>query len=195
GPFEISGPGDTPSRRAIFACYPEAASEAKGCARENLTRLATRAWRRPVAATSDEVAELVAFYDKGEALGGFEIGMQYAVARLLMDPRFLYQMEQVPENLAPGTVYAVSDVELASRLSFFLWSSIPDEELMSLASADRLHEPDVLEAQVRRMLQDEKAEALVSNFAGQWLQLRELEAALPQDPAFSSQLLDAFRQE
>ncbi len=195
GPFEISGPGDTPSRRAIFACYPEAASEAQGCARENLTRLATRGWRQPVAATSDEVAELVAFYDKGEAVGGFEMGMQYAIARLLMDPRFLYQIEEAPANLAPGTVYAVSDVELASRLSFFLWSSIPDEELMSLASAGQLHERDVLEAQVRRMLQDEKAEALVSNFAAQWLMLRELDAAQPQDPAFSTQLREAFRQE
>jgi hypothetical protein len=195
GPFDISGPGDTPSRRAIFACYPKAASEAKGCAQENLTRLATRAWRQPVAAASDEVAELVAFYDKGEALGGFEMGMQYGIARLLMDPRFLYQMEQVPADLAPGTVYAVSDVELASRLSFFLWSSIPDEELMTLASAGKLHERDVLEAQVRRMLQDEKADALVSNFAGQWLMLRELEAAQPQDRAFNTELRDAFRQE
>lgn len=195
GPFDISGPGDTPSRRAIFSCYPSAASQARGCARENLTRLATRGWRQPVAATSDEVAELLAFYDKGEALGGFEMGMQYAIARLLMDPRFLYKIEQVPADLAPGTVYAVSDIELASRLSFFLWSSIPDEELMSLAIDGRLHERDVLEAQVRRMLRDEKAEALVSNFAGQWLMLRELEAAQPQDPAFNAQLLDAFRQE
>src|SRR5690606_2493138 len=106
--------------------------------------------RHPVAAESEEVEELLAFYDKGEALGGFEMGMQYGVARLLMDPRFLYKIEQVPENLAPGTVYAISDVELASRLSFFLWSSIPDEELLSLATAGRLHERDVLEAQVRR---------------------------------------------
>src|SRR5690606_28684903 len=109
GPFDISGPGDTPSRRAIFSCYPSAASQARGCARENLTRLATRGWRQPVAATSDEVAELLAFYDKGEALGGFEMGMQYAIARLLMDPRFLYKIEQVPADLAPGTVYAVTD--------------------------------------------------------------------------------------
>lgn len=196
GPFDISGPGDTPSRRVIFsACYPKAAPEARDCARENLTQLATRAWRHPVAAESDEVSELLAFYDKGEALGGFEMGMQYAIARLLMDPRFLYKIEQVPENLAPGTVYAISDVELASRLSFFLWSSIPDEELMSLATAGRLHERDVLEAQVRRMLRDEKADALVSNFAGQWLMLRELEAVEPQDPAFDARLRDAFRQE
>ncbi len=195
GPFEISGAGDTPSRRAIFACYPQADSEAQACARENLSRLATRAWRHPVAAESDEVAELLSFYDKGAALDGFEMGMQYAIARLLMDPRFLYQVEQEPEGLAPGSVYAISDLELASRLSFFLWSSIPDEELLTQASAGRLHEREVLEAQVRRMLRDDKAEALVRNFAGQWLKLRELDAVQPQDPAFSSQLMEAFRQE
>src|SRR5690606_27841965 len=171
-----------PSRRAIFACYPQADSEAQACARESLTSLATRAWRQPVNSTSEEVAELLAFYDNGAALGGFEMGMQYAIARLLMDPRFLYQVEHVPEDLAPGTIYAISDIELASRLSFFLWSSIPDEELLNLASTGKLHEADELEAQVRRMLRDEKAEALVQNFAGQWLKLRELDAVQPQDP-------------
>jgi hypothetical protein len=195
GPFDISGPGDTPSRRAIFSCYPEAESEARTCAGDNLAQLATRGWRVPVTAASDEIADLLAFYDKGNALGGFEIGMQYAIARLLMDPRFLYQIEDQPEGLAPGTVYPISDIELASRLSFFLWSSIPDEELLTLASEGRLHESDVLERQVRRMLGDDKAEALVRNFAGQWLMLRELDDAQPQDPAFSAQLLDAFRQE
>lgn len=195
GPFEISGAGDTPSRRAIFSCYPQQASEETVCAREILTRLATRGWRAPVDATSEEVAELLSFYDKGQALGGFETGMQYAIARLLMDPRFLYQIEHEPEELRPGAVYAINDVELASRLSFFLWSSIPDEELLTLASEGRLHEPEVLTAQVRRMLRDDKAEALVRNFAGQWLKLRELDAAQPQDPAFSAQLLKAFRQE
>jgi hypothetical protein len=197
GPFDISGPGDTPSRRAIFSCYPEteAASEARACAGENLAQLATRGWREPVTAASDEVAQLLEFYDKGHVLGGFEIGMQYAIARLLMDPRFLYQVEDQPEGLAPGTVYAISDIELASRLSFFLWSSIPDEELLTLASSGRLHDNDVLEQQVRRMLNDDKAEALVRNFAGQWLMLRELDDAQPQDPAFSAQLLDDFRQE
>jgi hypothetical protein len=195
GPFDISGPGDTPSRRAIFSCYPEAESEARTCAGENLAQLATRGWREPVTGTSDEVARLLEFYDKGHVLGGFEIGMQYAIARLLMDPRFLYQIEDQPEGLAPGTVYPISDIELASRLSFFLWSSIPDEELLTLASEGRLHESDTLEQQVRRMLSDDKAEALARNFAGQWLMLRELDNAQPQDPAFSAQLLVAFRQE
>jgi hypothetical protein len=195
GPFDIAGAGDTPSRRAIFSCYPQTGSEEQACAREILTRLATRAWRQPVAAESEEVAELLAFYAKGQQLEGFEMGMQYAIARLLMDPRFLYQKEDEPSGLAPGTVYATSDIELASRLSLFLWSSIPDDELLSLASAGRLHEPDVLEAQVRRMLGDAKADALVRNFAGQWLMLRELDAVQPEDRAFNPQLRDAFRQE
>jgi len=112
-----------------------------------------------------------------------------------MDPRFLYQVEQTPDELAPGSVYAITDVELASRLSFFLWSSIPDEELLNLASAGSLHERDILEAQVHRMLQDPRAEALVSNFASQWLKLRELDVAQPDDRAFDAQLLSAFRQQ
>jgi len=195
GPFEISGAGDTPSRRAIFSCYPQSADEATSCAREILTQLATRAWRKPVAAASDEVEELLAFFHRGQALDGFEVGIQYAIARLLMDPRFLYQVEDEPEGLAPGSIYTINDIELASRLSFFLWSSIPNEELLNVAAAGRLHERDVLEAQVRRMLSDARAEALVRNFAGQWLMLRELDDAQPDDRAFNPQLLDAFRQE
>ncbi|MDT8397523.1 MAG: DUF1592 domain-containing protein [Pseudomonadales bacterium] len=195
GPFEISGAGNTPSRRAIFHCYPQAESEAQACARENLARLATRAWRQPVTAASNEVAELMTFYARGHELGNFEMGMQYAIARLLMDPRFLYQIEHEPENLQPGSIYAINDIELASRLSFFLWSSIPDDELLAVASTGRLHESDVLNAQVRRMLSDPKADALAHNFAGQWLKLRELASAQPEDPAFNPQLRDAFRQE
>ena len=195
GPFEISGAGDTPSRRAIFTCYPQTDAEAGPCAREILTRLASRGWRQPVAADSVEVDELLAFHAKGQALGGFEMGIQYAIARLLMDPRFLYQVEAEPAGLAAGAVYAISDIELASRLSFFLWSSIPDEHLLELATAGRLQQPAVLEAQVRRMLLDDKAEALVRSFGGQWLKLRELAAAEPQDRAFDAALLEAFRQE
>jgi hypothetical protein len=195
GPFEISGAGDTPSRRAIFSCYPESDAQAQSCAREILSKLATRGWRQPIAEVSDEVNGLLAFYDKGNALGGFEIGIQYAIARMLMDPRFLYQVETQPADLEPGSIYAISDIELASRLSFFLWSSIPDEELLNLAAENRLHEPDVLENQVRRMLRDSKADSLVRSFAGQWLKLRELAAAEPQDPSYNAQLQDAFRQE
>jgi len=195
GPFDISGPGDTPSRRAIFSCYPRTLEAAQPCAREILTSLATRAWRKPVAADAAEVNELMAFYDRGDKLEGFETGIQYAIARLLMDPRFLYQIEDAPTDLAPGQIYAVNDIELASRVSFFLWSSIPDAELLELASAGRLRESAVLEDQVRRMLRDDKAEALVRNFAGQWLMLRELDAAQPEDRAFNPQLRDAFKQE
>jgi hypothetical protein len=195
GPFEVSGPGDTPSRRAIFSCYPQSAAQEQTCAQEILGKLASKAWRHPVAPASEEVAELMAFHDMGQSLGGFEMGIQYALARLLIDPRFLYRVEQEPAGLAPGEVYAVNDLELASRLAFFLWSSIPDEELLALGAAGRLHEPAVLEQQVRRMLRDAKSDALVRNFTGQWLRLRELDMAQPQDFAFNTQLRDAFRQE
>lgn len=195
GPFEVSGAGDTPSRRAIFSCYPNETAEERPCAQSLLTRLATQAYRRPVAADSSETAVLLQFYDKGRAAGDFELGIQYALARLLIDPRFLYQAEEESAGVAPGAVYAISDLELATRLSFFLWSSIPDEELLTLASAGRLHEPAVLEAQTRRMLKDAKAKALVDNFAAQWLKLRELDIALPQDNAFNARLKKAFREE
>ncbi len=195
GPFEVAGPGDTPSRRAIFSCYPAAANEEESCARSLLTRLATRAWRYPVASDAPELAVLLEFYAKGRALGDFETGVQYALSRMLIDPRFLYQAERQPAGLAAGESFAISDLELASRLSFFLWSSVPDEELLAVAADKRLHEDAVLEAQVRRMLRDPKARALVDNFAAQWLKLRELDAALPQDPAFNAKLRRAFRSE
>jgi hypothetical protein len=195
GPFEAGGPGDTPSRRAIFTCYPATGAEERSCAQELLSNLATLAFRRPVAPDARETATLLQFYDKGNAAGDFELGIQYALARLLIDPRFLYQAEEEPEGMTPGATYAISDLELASRLSFFLWSSIPDEELLSVAVAGRLHEPAVLEQQTRRMLRDPKASALVDNFAAQWLQLRALDAALPQDPAFNARLRAAFRTE
>jgi hypothetical protein len=195
GPFEAGSAGDTPSRRAIFSCYPAESAEEKPCAQSIMSRLATMAYRRPVGLDAPETSTLLQFYDKGYQAGDFETGIQYALARLLIDPRFLYQAEQEPEGLAPGASYAISDVELASRLSFFLWSSIPDDELLSAAVAGRLHEPAVLEEQTRRMLRDPKASALVDNFAAQWLRLRELDAALPQDTAFNSRLKAAFRAE
>jgi hypothetical protein len=195
GPFEVAGPGDTPSRRAIFSCYPATAGEERTCAQDLLSRLATQAYRRPVAPDAAETATLLQFYDKGRQAGDFELGIQYALSRLLIDPRFLYQAEEEPEGLAPGASYAISDLELASRLSFFLWSSIPDAELLAVAVDGHLHEPAVLEAQTRRMLRDPKARALVDNFAAQWLKLRELDAALPQDPAFNARLREAFRTE
>jgi hypothetical protein len=195
GPFEVSGAGNTPSRQAIFSCYPDAAAEETACARQIMTNLATAAYRRPLDAQSADLDELMQFYNKGQALSGFETGIQYAITRLLVDPRFLYQSETQPAGLQPGEVYRVSDLELASRLSFFLWSSIPDQELLTLASSGQLSEPAVLQEQVRRMLRDEKSSALVSNFASQWLKLRELDAALPQDPAFNGSLRQSFREE
>ena len=195
GPFDVQGAGDTPSRRAIFSCYPATVAEEATCARALLAQIATRAWRYPIAEDGPELASLLEFYAKGRALGDFETGVQYALARLLVDPRFLYQAEQEPAGLAVGDPYLVSDMELASRLSFFLWSSGPDAELLAVSASGNLHEDAVLEEQVRRMLRDPKARALVDNFAAQWLKLRELDAALPQDPAFNAKLRQAFRSE
>lgn len=195
GPFEAAGPGDTPSRRQIFSCYPATPAEEMPCAQTILSRLATLAFRRPVAPGAREIATLMQFYAKGRLTVDFETGIQYALSRLLIDPRFLYQAEEEPEGLVPGASYAITDLELATRLSFFLWGSIPDPELLDLAVVGRLHETAVLEAQTQRMLRDPKALALVDNFAAQWLRLRELDAALPQDPAFNAKLRRAFRSE
>jgi mono/diheme cytochrome c family protein len=195
GPYDAVGPGDTPSRRAIFVCYPTERSMEEPCAREILTNLATRAYRRPVQTSDPEIETLMAFYRDGASEGDFETGVQHALSRLLIDPRFLFRLENEPEHLAEGDAYPVSELELASRLSFFLWSSVPDAELVTLAAEGRLREPGMLEQQVRRMLADERAHALVENFAGQWLKLRELDEALPQDPAFNGALRNAFRLE
>ena len=195
GPFDVSGAGDTPSRRAIFTCYPQAVSEENVCARQILQDLSSRALREPVAADADKIDTLMQFYAMGKGEGDFETGIQYAISRLLIDPQFLYQIEVQPDDLEPGDIYRISQLELATRLSFFLWSSIPDKELVTLAVNGQLNQPAVLEAQVRRMLADERAYALVDNFAAQWLMLRELDAALPQDRAFSDSLKQAFREE
>jgi hypothetical protein len=137
----------------------------------------------------------MSFYEQGRLAGDFETGIQRAIARLLVDPRFLYRSEPVPAGVASGDDYRLGDVELASRLSFFLWSSLPDDELLAVAAEGRLHQPAALEEQVRRMLADSRSAALVENFAGQWLKLRELGAALPQDAEFDANLRDAFRRE
>ena len=196
GPFEATDAGDTPSRREIFVCRPSATADEVPCAQRILARLATRAYRRPVAAEGAELAELLRFYALGrEEGGGFEVGIQYALSRLLVDPRFLYRFEREPGELAAGAVYAIDDFELASRLSFFLWSSIPDEDLLALAAQGRLRDPAVLAAQVDRMLADARSSALVENFASQWLLLRELDAVVPQDAAFDDELRAAMRLE
>jgi hypothetical protein len=196
GPFDATGAGDTPSRREIFSCRPSSPVEETPCAEQILSRLATRAYRRPITSAGGELAKLMRFYAQGrEEVGDFEAGIAYALSRLLVDPRFLYRFEREPAELAVGAVYAIDDFELASRLSFFLWSSIPDDTLLALAAEGRLREPAVLASEVDRMLADARSSALVESFASQWLMLRELDAVVPQDPDFDEGLRAAMRRE
>ena len=196
GPFTVDGPGDTPSRRRIFTCQPASANEEAGCAREILSTLARRAYRRPV--ETDDLETLVSFYETGRDEGGFEDGIQYAIERLLADPDFLFRLERDPVDIAAGTPYPVSEVELASRLSFFLWSAAPDDTLLAVAESGALDQPAVLEAQITRMLADPRAAALVENFVGQWLYLRNMRSVYPDPnefPEFDENLRDAFQRE
>ena len=195
GPFNATGPGDTPSRRRLLVCSPASAAEEEPCARQVLATLATRAYRRPVAEDSADVRTLLDFYRAGRMTGTFDTGVQRALARVLVDPQFLFRFEREPVEVAPGSAYRLSDLELASRLSFFLWSSIPDDELLDVARRGALKDPAMLERQVRRMLADPRAEALVSNFAGQWLFLRELKNARPDSPDFDGNLRQSFQRE
>jgi hypothetical protein len=195
GPFEATGPGDTPSRRAIFVCRPRDAASEVPCARQILTHLATRAYRRPMRSDDPSVDQLMQFYSAGRKARDFEGGIQQAIARLLADPQFLYRMEADRTDVADGAIYRISDVELASRLSFFLWSTVPDDELLKVAGENRLSDPKVLEQQVRRMLADARSSELVENFVGQWLHLRELRNAQPSDREFDENLRQAFQQE
>jgi hypothetical protein len=195
GPFEATGRGDTPTRQRIFSCYPADPADQDPCAREILTRLASAAYRRPLESRDPEVEFLFDFFEQGQHAGGFEAGIQRALAMMLVNPRFLFRFEDEPDGLAPGSVYRISDLDLASRLSFFLWSSIPDAELLALAAEHRLRDPDVLEQQVERMLEDPRSDALVDNFAGQWLYLRPLSDVEPETPAWDENLRNAFRKE
>ena len=192
GPYEADGRGDTPSRRIIFICHPERAAQEPACARTILTALARRAFRRPV--TNADVDPLYGFYQRGRRTGDFEAGIQSAIEAMLVSPEFLFRIERDPRGVAQGQAFRISDVELASRLSFFLWSTIPDAELLDLAERGRLKDAATLERQVRRMLDDPRADALVSNFVGQWLQLRNVETVKP-DPIifpFDEALRQAF---
>ena len=182
GPYDATGPGDTPSRRKVFTCRPERPQDEESCAREILSGLTRRAYRRPV--VKEDVDTMLAFYERGQSERGFEAGIQKALERLLVAPEFLFRIERDPPDLAPGTPYRLTDLELATRLSLFLWSSIPDEELLSVAEAGRLHEPVELERQVRRMLADTRAVALVDDFASQWLQLRRVRGVAPDADVF-----------
>lgn len=182
GPYNATGPGDTPSRRRIFVCRPAKKSEDQACAVKILSTLARRAFRRPV--TNADLDDLMPFYTKalaegGLGEGGFDAGIERALERLLVSPQFLFRIERDPPGAAPGSVYRVNDLELASRLSFFLWSSIPDDELLELASSGLLDDRPILEQQVKRMLADPRAESLVTNFAAQWLFLRDVEQKQP----------------
>jgi mono/diheme cytochrome c family protein len=195
GPFNARGPGDTPSRRRLYVCTPDAAAEEAACAAKILNTLATRAYRRPVSQSGPEMETLLEFYRTGRESGSFDSGIQRAVARVLVDPNFLFRFEREPAGVAPGTPFRLGDLELASRLSFFLWSSIPDDDLRELAVRGQLKNPAVLERQVRRLLADPRADALVSNFAGQWLFLRELKNVRPDSPDFDENLRRSFQQE
>ena len=178
GPLTVAGPGASPSRERIFSCYPESDSQAATCAEQIVTSLARRAYRRPI--TDDERTRLVGLYSAERGKGrSFEAGVQTALAYVLVSPQFLFRAEQDPVNAAPGSLYRISDLELASRLSFFIWSSVPDEELLEVAEAGRLSRPAELEKQVRRMLADARAGTLAQDFAGQWLYLRNLRATNP----------------
>jgi hypothetical protein len=197
GPFNPTGPGDTPSRRAIFTCRPAKPDEEAGCAKKILAPLARRAYRGDT--TDGDVKTLLEFFEKGrQQAGTFDGGIDMALRRMLASPKFLLRVEPDPANVAPGAAYRISDLALASRLSFFLWSSIPDEELLNVASKGDLKKPAVLDRQVRRMLADPKGEALITNFAGQWLYLRNLRNKQPnsfQFPDFDDDLRRAMIRE
>jgi hypothetical protein len=193
GPFNPQGVGDTASRRRIFVCYPKQASEQAACAKQIIARLATRAWRGPVSDAA--VNDLLAFYRQGVELRDFDTGVQYALARILSDPRFVYRFEHEPEVLEAGRSYAINGYELASRLSFFLWSSIPDDELLRAAGAGELKQAKKLEQQIDRMLADPRADALVQNFAAQWLGLRQLATIDPISTEYDGTLRESMKRE
>ena len=182
GPFDPARPTETPSRARIFSCRPEAGSEERACARSILSRLGRLAYRRPL--ENSEIDRLLAFYDDERRHSDFEGGIELALRFMLSSPPFIFRMESEPAELPAGAVYALSDLDVASRLSFFLWSSIPDDALLTAAERGELRDPAGVERQVRRMLADPRAEALVENFAGQWLYLRNLTGTRPDPPSF-----------
>ena len=196
GPFDPTGPGNSPSRQRILICTPDNTASEEVCSTRILTALARRAFRRPV--TTADVRPLLAFYREGRAEGSFDQGIERALNRLLISPEFLLRVEADPPKTPPGTAYRINDVSLASRLSFFLWNSIPDEELLTLAEQKRLNDPAVLDRQVRRMIADPRFDSFVETFAGQWLFLRNLPASVPVQqnyPDFDDTLRQAFRTE
>ena len=196
GPYNARTPEDTPSRSRLFACYPTAATDEAPCAEEILSTLARRAFRRPV--VDEDLEPLMSLYREGRDEGSFESGIEFALRGILIDPEFLFRIERDPVAVAPTTAYRLSDLELASRLSFFLWSSIPDDELLDVAAASRLRAPAILEQQVARMLHDVRSDAFVSNFFGQWLLLRNMRTVTPDTEVFldfDENLRDAMERE
>jgi hypothetical protein len=196
GPYNITGPGNTSSRERIFVCRPATAQDEETCARTILAGVGRRAFRRPL--TDADLKPLLVFYRRGRADRDFDFGIQKALRALLVSPDFLFRVEQDPADAAPGSVYRISDLELASRLSFFLWSTVPDDPLLDLAEKGKLKDPLVLDQQVRRMLDDPRAESLVTNFAGQWLHIRNLAQQKPDKdafPEFDESLRRAFQRE
>jgi cytochrome c5 len=196
GPLQATNSGDTPSRRRIFTCKPANTADETSCAKKILSTLARRAYRGPVAAS--DLDSLMGFYEVARKKGGFEAGVQNALRVMLATPKFLFRAEPDPANVTPGQIYKIDDVSLASRLSFFLWSSIPDDDLLAAAEQGKLKDPAVLNAQIKRMLADRKSQALTKNFAGQWLFLRNLQSSRPDNktfPDFDDNLRQAFRKE
>jgi mono/diheme cytochrome c family protein len=196
GPYNVAGRGETPSRAKIFVCRPTASTAEDPCARKILTNLAHHAFRRPV--TDADITPLLAFYRNGRKLGDFDDGIEKALEAMLVSPDFLFRVEQDPGGLKASSVYQLSDIDLASRLSFFLWSSIPDDQLLTLAEQHKLKDPKVMEQQVQRMLADSRSQALIINFAGQWLDLRNLATWRPDAglfPQFDESLRRSMQQQ
>jgi Protein of unknown function (DUF1592)/Protein of unknown function (DUF1588)/Protein of unknown function (DUF1587)/Protein of unknown function (DUF1585)/Protein of unknown function (DUF1595)/Planctomycete cytochrome C len=196
GPYKITGVGDSATRQRIFTCRPASSDKELACAKEIVSTLARRAYRRPV--TTQDQETLLSFYQAGRNKGSFDEGIEMALRRILASPEFMFRFEREPGTSKPGEPYRIDDVELASRLSFFLWSSIPDDELLKQATLGKLKDPAVLEQQVRRMLADPRSQAFITNFAGQWLYLRNLQSlapALEEFPDFDDNLRQAFRTE
>jgi cytochrome c553 len=196
GPYTVTGVSDTPSRRKIFKCRPLAPGEEVPCAKNILATLARQAYRRPV--TEEDLEGLLSFYETGRKAGDFESGIRTALQAMLASPKFVFRLEQKPPNVAPGQTYRINDVELASRISYFLWSAAPDDELINSAAAGRLHNPIELEKQTRRMLADPRSESLATRFAAEWLRLAEIRNMIPDAllyPNFDRTLADAMRRE
>ena len=196
GPYGATTPEDTPSRRRLFSCYPSSTVEEDICAAEVLSTLSRRAFRRPV--SDEDVEPLLSLYEEGQREGGFEAGIQFALRGILIDPEFLFRVEQDPADVGAATAYRISDLEFASRLSFFLWSSLPDDELVDLAARDHLRATGTLEQQIARMLRDPRSNAFIDNFFGQWLLLRNMRTVAPDPEAFldfDENLRDAMERE